>query len=227
MGFQRWIYVDGHALLWLATNSRARPRKRQAVQFNHLFEVGKGEETQMGLDIHAASHLRYVGPIPEMTELERLEEEFNNQGKCLEDVYFLLSPNGSIWEEHLAGMKPGLYKYTKATEKYGFWAGSYGYYNWWREHLCRFALGVEPSEVWEDPERFAGRPFVELINFTDCDGWIGTKLAAKLAADFCDHEEEAEKFAASLKDKESFIENYRDFACVFEIAAQRGAVEFC
>lgn len=181
----------------------------------------------MGLDIHAASHLRYVGPYPQGEEFDRLEAEANSQDKCLLDVYFLLDSNDTNWDEHLAGMKPGLYEYTDATGQHSFKAGSYRYYNLWREHLCRFALGVEPSEVWEDPERFAGRPFVELINFTDCDGRIGTKLAAKLAADFCDHEEEAEKFAASLKDEESFIENYRDFACVFEIAAQRGAVEFC
>jgi hypothetical protein len=176
----------------------------------------------MGLDIHAASHLQYVRPIPQGVEFDRLEEEVNRQDKCLDEVYFLLFPNDPEWKGHLAGMEPGLYEYTAATEKHGFRAGPYSYYNAWREHLSHFALGVEPSTVWKDPGQFAGRPFVELINFTDCDGRIGTRLAAKLAADFHAHAVKAEEFAALLDGDESFIDNYRDFARAFELAAQQG-----
>jgi hypothetical protein len=99
--------------------------------------------------------------------------------------------------------------------------------NLWREHLSKFALAVEPSTVWDDPERFAGRPFVELIDFTDCDGRIGTRLAAKLAADFRAHAAKAEKYAESLADDESFMDNYRDFTRAFELAAHQGALKFC
>jgi len=138
----------------------------------------------MGLDIHAASHMRYVRPIPEGDEFDRLEEQANAQDKCLDEVYFLLYPNAEGQEDHLAGMEPGLYEYTAASEQHDFRAGPYSYYNTWREQLSRLALGVEPEAVWEEPDRFAGRPFVELINFTDCDGRIGSGLAAKLATDF-------------------------------------------
>lgn len=181
----------------------------------------------MGLDIHAASHLRYVRAIPEDDEFNRLEEEINRQDKCLDEGYFLLSPNDPAWEGHLAGMEPGLYEYTAQTEQHSFRAGPYSYYNLWREHLSRLALGVEPSTVWEDPAQFAGRPFVELIDFTDCDGRIGTRLAAKLAADFRAHADRAEEFAASLDDGDSFLDNYRDFTRAFELAAQQGALAFC
>ena len=114
-----------------------------------------------------------------------------------------------------------------ATEQHDFRAGSYSGYNLWRVQLSQFALGVEPSTVWENPERFAGRPFVELINFTDCDGRIGTRLAVKLAADFRAHADEAAKYAATLDEGESFLENYNDFARAFELAGQQGALAFC
>jgi hypothetical protein len=68
---------------------------------------------------------------------------------------------------------------------------------------------------------------MELINFTDCDGRIGTRLARKLAADFRAYAGKAEEFAATLDDDESFISNYRDFTRAFELAAQEGALAFC
>jgi hypothetical protein len=181
----------------------------------------------MGLDIHAASHLRYVRLIPQGEEFDRLEAQVNRQDKCLDEVYFLLSPNDPNWEGHLAGMEPGLYEYTAASEQHHFRAGHYDFYNLWREHLSQLALGVEPSTVWEDPEQFAGRPFVELINFTDCDGRVGARLAAKLAADFRAYAVRAEEFAATLEDDGDFINNYRDFTRAFELAAQQGALAFC
>jgi hypothetical protein len=180
----------------------------------------------MGLDIHAASHLRYVGTIPEGGDFDHLEKEANAHGKCLDEVYFLLFANEPAWEQHLAGTEPGLYEYTAATEHHVFRAGAYSCYNTWGEHLCRFALGVELRTVWENPERFAGQPFVELINFTDSDGRIGVRLAGKLAADFRAYADKAEEFAATLHD-ENFIGNYRDFTKALALAAQEGALAFC
>jgi hypothetical protein len=179
----------------------------------------------MGLDIHAVSHLRYVGPIPDDDELERLQEQVSDAD--LEVAYFVLYPNAECFEAHLAGMEPGLYECTAASEHHEFRAGSYSYYNAWRENLCRLALDVEPDCVWEQPELYDGRPFFELINFSDADGRIGCELAEKLAEDFRDFAAEAEEFAARLDDEESFIQNYRDFAQAFELAARGGALEFC
>lgn len=181
----------------------------------------------MSLDVHAASHLHYLRSIPQGEDFDRVEEEVNRQGKCLDDVYFLLFPNDADWEEHLAGMEPGLYEFTAATEQHNFRAGPYSYYNLWREHLCVFVLGVEPCAVWADPKRFAGMPFVELIDFTDCDGRIGTRLAAKLTADFRAYVAKAKEFAATLDDDGDFINNYLDFLRAFELAAQAGALRFC
>lgn len=184
----------------------------------------------MGLDIHAASQLRYLRPLPEGDERERLEEELYERGQGLGDAFFTVYPNDEGYEARLGGTEPGLYEYTPASEQYEFRAGSYSGYNLWRELLSRFALGAEPEDVWSDPEAFAGRPFVELIHFTDCDGCIGTAVSAKLAADFTSHAAAAGEYAAGLADQNErsyFAENYDEFARAFGLAAQNGALKFC
>ena len=117
------------------------------------------------------------------------------------------------------------------TERTSFRAGSYSGYNWWREQLCRFALEVEPGEVWEDPDAFAGKAFVELINFSDAEGAIGPRTAAKLARDFQNHAarrgEWAARHIANADEREYFVESYADWQHGFELAAQGGVLIFC
>lgn len=181
----------------------------------------------MGLNIAAASHLRYVGPMPSDEEWDRLEAELEQQGKALFETYFPVEPNLSDYAAHLAGLQPGLYARTPETQVHDFRVGPYSYYNGWRRHLCRFALGVPQEEVWVLPYRFQGQPFVELINFTDCDGRIGTTVAAKLAQDFRSHFARAEAFAHTLTTMEDWMLIYVDFLTAFELAAQDGALAFC
>lgn len=116
------------------------------------------------------------------------------------------------------------------TEDTSFRAGSYSGYNWWREHLCKFALGCEPGELWEDPEDFEGKPFVELINFSDCEGAIGPRTSAKLAADFASHEPRVASWAeAHIEEPDNrgyFIELFGEWKRGFELAAQNGFLIF-
>jgi hypothetical protein len=178
----------------------------------------------MGLAINAASHLRFIRPFPPgaVYPNRSIWEASAGDGYRDED-YRLIKPNGAGNEVQLAGTEPGLYIYTSASEKHEFHAGSYGCYNSWREELSRFALGVEPGIVWENPGRFVGRPFVELINFTDCDGRVGARLAAKLADDFRGHDCGAVKRFEELCP----VALYEDFATAFALAARDGVLEFC
>jgi len=180
----------------------------------------------MGLDVSAASHLRYVGPIPSDEEREKLEEDLSAQGKDSWDVYFFVYGNGSSHKAQLAGTKPGMYALTERSEQHSFRAGSYSGYNLWRRLLCRFVHGVEPEEVWQHPRRYKGKPFVELIDFTDCDGRIGAKVAAKLAQDFRDHAKRAKDYATTIEDGGYLWGVYEEFAKAFALAAEDGALAF-
>jgi hypothetical protein len=127
----------------------------------------------------------------------------------------------ATWPGRTEGLIPGqIYSF---EDRLGFRAGSYGGYNRWRAWLARVA-GYESDEwVWENqPEG----PFVELINFSDCEGMIGSVVASKLARDFAEHE------AKILADAEEPIEPYsaaalyRTWRQAFEMAADGGAVDF-
>jgi hypothetical protein len=116
------------------------------------------------------------------------------------------------------------------SEDTGFRAGSYSGYNWWREQLCQLALDVPPDDVWGDPEHYAGKPFVELINFSDCEGCIGPITAAKLAVDFREYGPRVRTGAAKQitddEERSYFLDTYNDWQQAFEIASRDGFVIF-
>lgn len=63
-------------------------------------------------------------------------------------------------------------------------------------------------------------PFVELINFTDSDGTIGSKCAQKLYDDFIKYDKTAKQ---KMGDQ---YENYAIFTRLFEYASNNGFVMF-
>lgn len=119
----------------------------------------------MGLDITAYSHLVYLGPY---------KDGYHDQ---YIDIYGYEAFN------RLDGLAPGAYAPTERTRSFSFRAGPYSAYNRWREALCRCVLQVEPRQVWHNPEAYVGRPFVELIHFSDCEGAIGPRTSQKLMQD--------------------------------------------
>lgn len=117
-----------------------------------------------------------------------------------------------------------------AEECDGFRAGSYGGYNHWREGLA--ALAGYPLTEMDDYGTKTFRhdagawavdsgPFHELINFSDCEGVIGSVVAAKLAKDFADFQEKANTHM-----DEGWRDLYAEWRNAFEMAANGGAVSF-
>ena len=119
-----------------------------------------------------------------------------------------------------------------ADDSFGFRAGSYSGYNEWREMLARlvgYPEAPHPSprragemsnaaSVWNDPKP---GPFVELINFSDCEGVIGPRTSAKLAKDFAAYQAKADAHPDDY-----FRAKYADWRKAFEMAADNGAVYF-
>jgi hypothetical protein len=121
----------------------------------------------------------------------------------------------------------GVYAYDSMLD---FRAGSYGGYNNWRDKLAALAGYPEGeyesygsmhkshcASCWEG----AAGPFAELINFSDCEGVIGTAVAAKLHDDFNAY---AEKAAAH--EDPWFYDRYENWRQAFAMAADGGAVCF-
>lgn len=135
------------------------------------------------------------------------------------DAYFMAHPGilamtEKDWPGRTGGLKPGVYAY---GDVFDFRAGSYGGYNSWRNELAELAGYGSASNVWEmdSPEG----PFVELINFSDCEGIIAGDVAKKLAKDFAEFQEKVGEHGY-------FSQSYTNWRKAFELAADGGAVDF-
>ncbi len=158
---------------------------------------------KMGLDITAYRKLKVVE-----------EPKFDEYGDLVEwDTQW--KPGGSMeWsEEHFPGQGEGVdpQKVYTWEEAFGFRAGSYSGYNWWRAKLELFAEGED---------------FRELINFADNEGVIGPVVSKKLAKDFEKNKEKAQEFSKTLDDGEWWFGQYKRWQEAFEMAADNGAVDF-
>jgi len=105
----------------------------------------------------------------------------------------------------------------------GFRAGSYSGYNRWRRLLSKSVLGADADEVWENPRRFDGKPFVELIDFADNEGCIGPIISAKLAKDF---QGQRNAFAKADGVEEYDLSLYDNWAKAFVTVAGTGIILF-
>ena len=163
----------------------------------------------MGLQITAYSRLEKVRD--EDVELGEYHQPIDKR-----IVTFFNNPD---FPYHIADIVFGDFYITKG-EQYSFRAGSYSGYSDWRNWLARVAGYQDANEVWSKKQLGA---FVELINFSDCEGTIGPIIAAKLAKDFKEYEEKAK----AIKDQLPFaLERYYDWKKCCEIAAKKGAIKF-
>lgn len=118
-----------------------------------------------------------------------------------------------------------------ATDSFGFRAGSYGGYNLWREQLAQLAgwVPIQHTPRWGEPyESYAAAawaasegPFWELINFSDCEGTIGSAVSKKLAEDFAKYQSKADKHYDDW-----FKQRYNHWRKAFEMASENGCVSF-
>jgi hypothetical protein len=152
----------------------------------------------MGLDISAYSNLK------------REDDQSKNRDDY--EIRIWINPN---FPGRCDDVAEGYYT---SEEDLRFGAGSYSGYNAWRDQLARLAGHADARAVWNDPK---SGPFVELINFSDCEGTIGTAISAKLAKDFADFQH-----AADTHPDERFRERYANWRNGFELASKAGAIQF-
>ncbi|TSC83975.1 MAG: hypothetical protein G01um101413_778 [Parcubacteria group bacterium Gr01-1014_13] len=111
--------------------------------------------------------------------------------KCVDDEGDHIGINSvPTFIERLDGLQEGCYE-CKGKSK-SIFSVMYSYYNDWRELLSYAALKASAQEVWQNPEKYKGKPFFELVNMSDSDGAIGPVTSKKLAGDF-------EEFSGPIK----------------------------
>jgi len=125
-------------------------------------------------------------------------------------------------------IKPGFYNDPQRT--LSFRAGSYSGYNIFRSILCQSFFGFKPEKIWENPENYTGQDFVELINFSDCEGFIGYKTSQKLYNDFIKNKDKFVKYLENECFEENsklyYIDKYDEWTEAFQVASEQGVVVF-
>lgn len=152
----------------------------------------------MGLDIGVYNKLKEV-KNPKVDEYGDLIDE-----DLLIIRQEVLDYTEKYFEGRTQGINSGAYK---AKKTFSFRAGGYIGYSLFRDKL---------SDLSQDNQ------FYELINFSDCDGYIGSVVSKKLAKDFGELEKEAESVLYSHE-----FETYLNFKKAFEEASKDGIVCFC
>lgn len=184
----------------------------------------------MGLDITAYQHAELN------KELTLRYNQINNMdtqegGELIDSFMDELCDNYSLhirssYPEHSLPFKDDDCVKTSG-ECIKFRAGSYSGYNSWRNQLCQMAHGISDEELWNTPEKYQGKPFYELIDFSDCEGYIGHIFCKKLAKDFEEHYEKAKEFFNNPSDLTGYnIGKYEQFMKAFQIASENGIVNF-
>jgi hypothetical protein len=169
-----------------------------------------------GLDVTAYTKLTIV-PSPQL----------DSDGEPREPNQVKLTP--VEFTERFAGLTEGkVYRYESAFE---FRAGSYSWYNYWRNELAKLAGNEQTpymsfngetelrydATVWKTKKG----PFWELIDFSDAEGVIGPAACKRIHKDFLHHQ-----VLASKHPDEYFRASYQDWMKAFSMCANDGAIVF-
>lgn len=162
----------------------------------------------MGLDIRVYSQLKDTG---------RPFDWDTDEGKAF------ISNNHPDFAQRCVEFTPrNAFKYEGELHAY---IGAYSYYGAWRDQLAKLAgyppVGGRLRPYSEGAWAATEGPFWELIDFTDCDGVLGTAVCQKLAKDFAAYEESARRLG-----DEDFLYTYLQFKAAVELASDGGAVVF-
>ena len=165
----------------------------------------------MGLDITAVSEAKLCGqPLGE------------HDGHWKEGhVYAWVN---EAFPDRNGAFKNGCYV---VKDQFGFRAGSYSGYNYFREILSEAVLGVSPEVVWKEPAKYQDSAFYELINFADNEGILGTEVCCKLAGDFAANRLTfVEYVEVNVADSDYFITKYEEWTKAVDLACCNGFIQF-
>ena len=129
-------------------------------------------------------------------------------------------------------IEPGEYDRSEESEEHSFRAGPYSYYNRFRETLSMSMHGIMPVQIWNavNEFEFENTAFIEMIDFSDCEGCIGAEVSNKLYHDFANNRHRFKEYIDSQDWAEEkivdYLEVYEDFMKAFEIAGRGGIVIF-
>lgn len=195
----------------------------------------------MGLDITAYKNIEKVEVIEheisneDYTDIEI--EVLNNAKTSVFKVYEL-----SYFKEHLGSLEEN--SYYVYEDDFDMRAGSYSGYGNWRNELARVVckvhniepINVDPYKKHDDNGRdrtFSETiwnlpsdttiPLYKFINFSDCEGFIGTEYCKIIYQELLDIEN---NFKEENSNNEYFIRKFDEWLIAFEYGSENGCIQF-
>ena len=184
----------------------------------------------MGLDIMAISNLEKKVKLDE--RVKALSWQLRPKVKKTRikiDATPYGKPHGGY--NKCEDMEGGKYAETDLTTEHHFRAGSYGGYNTFRRYLSKGVIGVDVEAVWTFPDTYKDAPMFEMVNFSDCEGILGTGVCKKLHPQFVKNREKFEnylrgQFGTDQEALEWQMSTYDDFTEAFRLGAENGIVVY-
>lgn len=175
----------------------------------------------MGLDISAYS------------KMARVQDEVAatmNEDQIFEMDCVIIT-DGHKKDSRIDDMQSGFYTPDEGSECHDFRAGSYSGYNDYRNKLAECFLNASDRVVWANPDLFEGKPFYEQVDFSDCEGYMGPLVSAKLHQDYVNGREQWVKWlnesGQSEDNVEWYLTRYDHWTKAFGLAADGGILRFC
>lgn len=109
----------------------------------------------------------------------RTAEGASDDVDALYDNYTYVYANPGF-PEHSEGYPGGFYE---GQSSWGF-RFSYGGYSSVRRSICNLTFGIEPEEIWNNFDMFRDCALAWFVHFSDCEGFIGPRTSAIIAAGF-------------------------------------------
>lgn len=164
----------------------------------------------MGLDCSAYKNIQQMNE----DEIEYYDEDEYKEPK--NGTRFYINPGFPHVAQDIR--ENGIYKY---QEKFNWRAGSYSGYGEWRNWLATIA-GFKSSQDFLDNANNE-TPFHDLINFSDCEGTLGTLTCQKLLKDFITFQDKVN----SINDSYNYYkEIFQTWKSALEMASENGAISF-
>lgn len=183
----------------------------------------------MGLDIRVYTNAKFINSDAFVVDEE---EEFyivDADGIRYEedDVYTIYVGDGDIPVNQSEGLPTNEDNYVRLilkdsdnkyiNPKYSFRAGSYSGYFAWKSQLVDLA-GYKSSDADESIRAWYVGPFIEQIDFSDCEGVMNTEVSKKLYEDYLAYDHLAQLIGGH------FYEKYKDFKESYKIASENNGV---
>lgn len=101
------------------------------------------------------------------------------------------------------------------------YSSAYSSYSRVRDILCRKILGMPAEDLWKDKVKRDEPGFAEMVNFTDCDGFMGPEACARVSAALATLPED---WIAAQEDWDQ--QCIRRLVAGFAVAANGGCAEY-